>query len=349
MNRSFITCFVFLCLFLFTNGLWAQVSVGEKGTIKGTVYSDYYWMAQHHSANLEGQNGFWFRRIYFTYEQEFNDSFSSRLRFEGASPGDFQSGLSMVPDIKDAYLKWEKSNHQIYAGLSSTPTFGLTEDIWGYRSVEKSPQDLYDFGSSRDLGLSFKGEIGKEGSWNYHFFVGNGNGNKSEINKGKKLMFALSYDITEHIVVEGYVDWNDGAGNPNTQNSYTMQGFSGYQSDTFNMGMLYSYQIRESMLGGADTKLDLVSIFANFSVNNKVKAYLRADHMFDGYPGGSDNSYIPFAENAESTFVVGGADIRLEENIHLMPNVEAIMYGEGSFGITPKTDIIPRLTLSYKF
>jgi hypothetical protein len=131
MNRSFTTCFLFLCLYLLTTGLRAQVSVGEKGTIKGTVYSDFYWMAQHHDTRIKGQNGFWFRRIYFTYEREFSNSFSSRLRFEGASPGDFQSGLSMVPDIKDAYLKWENSGHKIYAGISSTPTFGLTENVWG--------------------------------------------------------------------------------------------------------------------------------------------------------------------------------------------------------------------------
>jgi hypothetical protein len=191
--------------------------------------------------------------------------------------------------------------------------------------------------------------MGKKGNWNYHFFVGNGNGNKSEINKGKKLMFALAYEITEHIIVEGYIDWNDAAGDPNTQNSYTIQGFSGYQTDTFNMGMLYSYQHRESLLAVPDTKLDLISIFANFSFNKGIKGYLRVDHMFDGYAGGSDNSYIPFAENTESTFLVGGTDIQLEDNIHLMPNVEAIVYGKDRLGITPKTDIIPRLTLSYKF
>ncbi|MDZ7680517.1 MAG: hypothetical protein U5J63_02115 [Fodinibius sp.] len=65
-------------------------------------------------------------------------------------------------------------------------------------------------------------------------------------------------------------------------------------------------------------------------------------------PGGSGNSYIPFAEGVESTFMVAGADILLAEQVHLMPNIEAIAYGEDAFGQTPETDIIPRLTLFYK-
>lgn len=347
MNRSIFLCLIFI--YLLSTIAVGQVSTGEKGKIKGTVYSDFYWMARNHDENIEGQNGFWFRRIYFTYEHQFSSSFSSRFRLEAANPGDFQSSTTMVPDVKDAYLKWKNDNHQIFAGISSTPTFSLTEDVWGYRSVEKAPQDLYNFGSSRDLGLSFKGQIDGGGKWNYHFFVGNGNGNKSEFNKGKKLMFSLAYNLTDHLVVQGYVDWNDSAGSPNGQNSYTFQGFAGYQSKKFNLGALYSYQNREPEIGVGDIELDLISLFTNISFNDMVSGYLRADHLFDGYPGGVNNSYVPFAPGVESTFLIGGADILLEENIHLLPNIEAVIYGQGTLGNSPQTDVIPRLTLFYEF
>jgi len=346
MKRIGLLCIVLT--FIFSTQSLAQVSVGDKGSLSGRVFSDYYWMAQHHDKDIEGKNGFWFRRIYFTYEREFSKGFSSRLRLEMNSSGDFQSDPEMVPNVKDAYLKYEKGEHQILAGISSTPTWGLVEDVWGYRPVEKSAQDVYDYGSSRDFGIAFKGKVGKENKVNYHFFVGNGNSNKPEVNKGKKFMLSLGYELTDHFVIEGYADWNDAADDPNSQDYYTTQAFAGYQSENLNFGALYSYQVRDNRVGD-DIKLDLVSVFTNFRFNEKVKGYLRTDHLFDSYIGGANNSYLPFAMGVESTLIVGGVDILLEDHIHLMPNVETIVYGENSIGQTPDTDIIPRLTLFYKF
>jgi hypothetical protein len=343
MKRIIFISTILLC-FLSTP-LFAQVTVGDAGTLSGTVFADYYWVAQNHDTNLENNNGFWFRRIYITYERTFSDAFSSRVRFEAASSGDFQSEPEMVPNIKDAYLKWKNDSHQILAGISSTPTWGLVEDVWGYRSVEKSPLDLHDYGSSRDFGLSFKGQIDNSGKLNYHFFVGNGNSNKAEIDKGKKVMFSLAYNITDHLVIEGYADWNS---HPNRLDSYVGQFFAGYRSDILNIGALGAYR-GEGSFDIEDTPLDLVSLFTNFRISDNVKGYLRADHQFEPYPNGNDNSYIPFAENVESTFMVGGVDILLEDKIHLMPNVEAIVYGERANGQQPTTDIIPRMTLFYEF
>lgn len=345
MKHIALLCLLLLC----STSIRAQVSVGEKGTLKGKVYSDYYWVANHHNPNIEGENGFWFRRIYLTYDYRISESFSGRFRIESDNPGDFNSGPDMVPKVKDAYLRWQNDDHQILAGISSSPTFGLTEDVWGYRAVEKAPQDLYDFGSSRDFGLAFKGQFGAGERWNYHFFLGNGEGNNAEVDKGKKISFALSYELTEHLVVQGYADYNENADNPNARDRYTTQGFAGYRSDSFNFGALYSYQYREGLTGAPALELDLVSAFTNFRFKEKLKGYLRIDHMFDPYPGGSGNDYIPFSENAESTFLLGGLDILLDENIHLMPNIEAVLYGETAAGSRPDTDVIPRMTLYYTF
>ncbi|PAU95601.1 hypothetical protein CK503_00615 [Aliifodinibius salipaludis] len=303
-------------------------------------------MAQHHNEDIEGENGFWFRRIYMTYSRDLNEAFSTRIRLEMNSAGDFQSGTEMIPNVKDAYLKWENENHQILAGISGSPLFGLSEDVWGYRSVEKSPQDLYDFGSSRDFGLAFKGQLGQAGNLTYHLFVGNGNGNKPDVDKGKKVSLALGYYLTEHFVIEGYGDVNSKTNDPN---SYTAQLFSGYQSEKINIGALYSNQYEEGQLGLAARSLDLVSVFANFKISDKTKGFLRADHLFGGYMGGSENSYIPFSEDVESTFMVAGADFFLSDQVHLMPNIETIVYGENNQGISPDTDIIPRLTLFWNF
>lgn len=324
----------------------AQVSEGDKGTLGGTVFADYYWMAQHHNNEIEGRNGFWFRRIYLTYDHKLSGQFSGRLRLETSSAGDFESGPEMIPNVKDAYLKWQNDQHQILAGISSTPTWGLVEDVWGYRSVEKSPLDLHGIGSSRDFGLSFKGDLDKNGKVNYHFFFGNGNGTRPEIDRGKKFMLSLAYNITDHLVIEGYADWNDAS---ETFDSYTAQLFVGYQSDEFNFGALGAYHDSGPFGGVEEVTIDLISVFMNAAFSEKTNIFLRADHHFEPYSGGSENSYIPFAEGVESTFIVGGIDYLIEDQIHLMPNIEAIVYGENAFGITPDTDIIPRLTLFYEF
>lgn len=340
----------FLCLFFLSLTTYAvqgqDISVGDKGEISGLAYMDYYWVAHHHNPNLENKNGLWFRRLYFTYEHTFNETFSSRLRLEMNSAGDFQSSQKMTPIVKDAYLKWQNDSHAITAGISGVPALGLVEDVWGYRSVEKSPLDLYDFTSSRDFGLSVKGKIDNAEKFSYHFFLGNGNSNRPEIDKGKKVMLSLGYNITDQLVIEGYGDYNDAT---NGRDHYTAQIFSGYQSEKFNLGALYAYQHRESLASTSASDLDLVSVFSNYMFSDRIKIYLRADHLFDSFEGGSNNSYIPFAEGVESTFVVGGVDLLLADQVHLMPNVESIFYGETSAGFTPYSDIIPRLTLFYEF
>ena len=266
-----------------------------------------------------------------------------------SSPGDFTTDEKISPEVKDAYLKWSKNDHQILAGISSTPTWGTVEDVWGYRSIEKSPLDLFDFGSSRDFGLSFKGQLGAEQRIGYHFFVGNGNSNGAELNKGKKLMFSLSYKLTDNLIVEGYGDWNETADDPEERDSNTLQGFIGYQTDAVDVGALYAHKRFESSLGMDSEGLDLVSIFASATFSDRLSAFARADHLFGSNPNGPSNDYIPMSDAGEPTFLVGGIDITLHENINLMPNVEAIVYGEDDAGIQPDADIMTRLTLAYNF
>lgn len=344
MKRKALLCLMFI--FGISISGMAQVNVGENGELSGTFFGDYYWFAKNHNSELEGNNGFWIRRIYFTYDHQLTDSFSARVRLDMSSEGDFITNSKLEPTVKDAWLKWSNDDHAITAGITSTPTWGLVEDVWGYRSVEKSPLDLFDFGSSRDLGISFKGNLDSEDRLNYHFMFANGNSNKTELDKGKKFMFSLGYYLTEHVVIEGYADWDDRPGNTDR---YTLQGFAGYRSDTFNFGALYAYQFRKNPEAFQDFKLDLVSVFVNGNVSESVNLFARVDHMFDEHPTGPGNDYLPISDQAEPTFVTAGADLILAENIHLIPNIESVIYGEDTAGNRPDTDFIPRLTLAYSF
>lgn len=341
MKRALLLCAIFVCVM--AQSAVAQVGIGNNGTLKGKVFGDYYWMSQNHREDLEGQNGFWIRRIYLTYEHDLGDSFSSRLRFEMNSPGDFINNAKMTPVVKDAYVKWSNDQHSIYAGIAGTPTWGLVEDVWGYRSLEKSPLDLQDFGSSRDFGLLFKGKFGKFG---YEYMVGNGNSNGAELNKGKKYMLALSYQLTDELIVQGYGDYNV---LENDRYYYTGQVFMGYNSDTFTLGALYAHQYRENTAPSTDVDQDIASIFAHFDILENWRGVLRVDHMFDPNPEGESIDYLPFSNRAESTFLITAVDYSLNENVHIMPNLEYVFYGESVLGGTPDADIMPRITVYYSF
>lgn len=343
-KRAVMLCLAFL--FVMTASSAAQTRVGDDGTFGGLVFGDYYWIAQNNNSDLEGENGFWFRRIYLTYDHQISESFSGRLRLEMNSEGDFMTDSSLSPVVNDAYLQWTNERHTITAGIAPTPTWDLTDEIWGYRSVEKSALDLYDFGSSRDFGISAKGSIDEEERLSYHFMFANGSGDGTELNKGKKLMLSLGYNLTEHWVVQGYVDWDDRSGN---RDAYTAQGVVGYQSEAFNAGALYAYQFRKNTEFSGDMNLDLVSLFANARLTETLKLFARADHLFDKNPGGPENDYLPISDRAESTFLNGGVDIALHEDVHLIPNIEAVIYGEDDTGVRPDTDLIPRFTLFWEF
>lgn len=341
MRRIGLLC---LCLMVSAAAVQAQ-NVGEKGTIHGLAYSDYYWVASNHIESLEGSNGFWFRRIYLGYDYEHSDTFSSRIRFEMNSEGDFVSGGNMMPFVKDAWIKWENDQHEILGGISPTPTFSLVESVWGYRAVEKTPLDLQGMAGSRDLGVAAKGALDTDGRWNYHAMVGNGNSTGPEIDQGKKVMLAVSHQLTDEWVVEVYGDWNNMAGD---QYWNTVQGFAGYESDEVRFGAMYARQHRANTALG-DHTINVASLFATSAFSDRTTGFLRVDHLFDPNPAGEDIAYIPFNDDTESTLLIGGLDLELDDNIHLMPNIETVVYGETPTGETPGTDLIPRLTLFYQF
>ncbi|RMD85865.1 MAG: hypothetical protein D6813_15655 [Calditrichaeota bacterium] len=320
----------------------ALLMAQENGKISGYMFGDYYYVAANHNSELENRNGFWFRRIYFTYDQNLSDAFAIRLRMELASPGNFTSSGKITPFVKDAYLSYKFQQHKIYIGLSPTPTWERIEKIWGYRSVEKTPLDLQKFGSSRDFGVAIRGSLDKEKRVNYHVMLGNGSGTGTETNEGKKVMLSLAVEPVDHVVVEGYVDFEE---RPGKTNRYTFQGFAAYQDKNFRLGVQFAHQTREQGTGLENLDLQIFSAFAAAKVSDRTWAFVRFDRMFDANPNGAKISYIPFDPTSKSTFFLGGLDFRPLEKVHLMPNFEAVFYDENNID----TDVIPRFTFYYKF
>ena len=274
-----------------------------SGKISGQMIGDYYAIVSNHDPSLEKQNGFWFRRIYLTYDKGLTEGFSIRARMEFSSPGDFKTNAKLEPNLKDGYLKWTRGDHRILFGLSPTPTWSRVEGIYGYRSVEKTSLDLQKLGSSRDFGLSLGGALGSGKKLHYHFMVGNGSGTGSETNKDKKIYLSLAVKPVKGLTVEVYGDWEN---RPGDTDRSTVQVLTGYEAEAGRFGLQFGRQTRKGGPGTSNLNLEILSLFGAGIFTEKVWGFVRFDRMFDKNPDGNKISlgiiYESKHHNAYYTF-----------------------------------------------
>jgi hypothetical protein len=67
----------------------------KRLTISGLAFGNFYWFASNHNPEIEGQNGFWMRRIYLTFDYNVAKDLDFRLRFEANS-----AGSPLAPPLK---------------------------------------------------------------------------------------------------------------------------------------------------------------------------------------------------------------------------------------------------------
>ncbi len=309
----------------FVCGLALQANA--QGKISGLAYMDYYNIRDHHTEDVKGMNGFWVRRIYFTYDHKLSSAFNFRFRLEGNSPGDFKSKTKIEPYIKDLYLEYKWNETSFLLGLSPTPTWDQVEKCWGYRSVEKTPVDLQRMGSPRDFGIAVKGHAA-DNIIHYHFMLANGEGTKGEVNKEKKLYAALGFSPVKEIYFEFYGDYSPGEKeNPRIS---TFQVFFACKREKFRAGLQYIYQKRSG--DNQDVNLQIASGFAVFYLTKKVNIFARMDRMFQPNPFGEKISYMPFDPTSPSIAFLSGIDFQAADYIHFIPNMAYVNYDDISPG-----------------
>ena len=340
-----IKTILLLLSMVFLSPVLAQDSEESGGKMSGLAFGDYYYIIQNHDSKIKYQHGYWFRRIYFTYDYTFDDNWSARFRLEMSNKGDFRSNEEMIPIVKDSWLRYKFAKQSIYLGLSGTPTFGLIEDTWGYRSVEKVSVDLYKMGSSKDFGIAGKGSFDREGIFNYHLMFSSGNGNKQEIDKGKSGMLSLSAQLKNGLIIEAYGDYADQEGHTD---AYMLQGFVAYKNEMFRTGLQYSYQWIQQVNAG-DRSLRVLSGFFTINLSKYFSLILRGDKTLDANPKADGIAYIPFDPNSKFTLIIFGIDFHPIKNVKLIPNIEFAKYNENSGGITPNDDLFTRLTFFWSY
>jgi hypothetical protein len=331
--------------------------------IKGYMIGEYYYVLSHNSGNIddggvEGRHGFWFRRIYFTADSQLADNIKVRLRFEMNSPGKlpFDSSATLSAVVKDAYLSYKTGGQEVLFGIVSTPTFGHNiEDIWGYRSLEKTPLDLMKLASSRDFGIGLKGHLDEGKAVNYYFLFGNGASNKGETDQGKRIYGSLAFKPANGLTLEVYGDYEHAA---QEKRYYLYQGFGAYQGDWGRVGLLYARRhFKQKVEDGDDLKnnYDIVSAFGVFKAAKDVDLIARYDRMFgDGFESnfkGTGIDYIPFTNNPGAPFnlIIAGISWNAAKNVWLIPNIKYVFYGDPDEGEKPSEDVYANFTVWFKF
>jgi hypothetical protein len=356
--KSVTTLFLiaFFIVLIPTAGL-AQFKPGS-GEIKGYMVGEYYYNLDHHTGirddgGIKGSHGFWFRRIYFTYDNTLSDSIKMRLRLEMNSTSDLFSADTLIPYVKDAYLSWKfAGSANLTAGIQSPPSFNQVEEFWGYRPLEKTPLDLYRWTSSRDFGVSVKG--GKNTV--YHVMYANGSSNKSEDNNGKKLFGSLGYK-SDGVFVEGMAQYE--RAKSSGDDDLILQAFGGYQGDWGRVGLQYAYRDYKNNSNDEKYKYNVASIFVIFKASEKIELIGRWDNNFgDGYKtsfSGNKVAYIPFANNHEFNWFLAAISWEAHKNVWIIPNIKYTSYStndelEASPAYEkPGNDLYAYLTLYFKF
>lgn len=50
--------------------------------ISGLAFGDFFWIAANHDESLKDDNGFWFRRLYLTFDKAMTERLDMRLRLK---------------------------------------------------------------------------------------------------------------------------------------------------------------------------------------------------------------------------------------------------------------------------
>jgi hypothetical protein len=324
--------------------LVSSVLLKGEGKFSGLMFGDYYYVLAHHDVSIKNNNGFWFRRIYFTYDNTLTDKIAMRFRLETNSPGDFKTSTTLIPFVKDAYLSTKIGKHTLMLGLIGTPLYDALDEFWGYRPMEKTPIDLFRFGNSREFGLGLKGALDAKNKLTYTVVIGNGAGTKSETDRGKAIYGRLNFQPVPSLFFELYADYSD-TGNDSSVN--ILQAFAGVKGGWGRSGL--NFGVRNSRQAGVNSDMKFVSLFGVFKISPKLDVVGRYDRLLDPNANGSKIDYIPMANNAKTNVLLAGLGWSLNDNVKIIPNVKYVFYDKPASGDKPKADFYTYLTLYFKF
>jgi hypothetical protein len=365
--------------------LTAKAEFKPSGKISGYIFGDYAYKLHadalqrgnvQYSRLPENYNSFNIRRIYLGYDFQFSTKISSQLLL--AHESTFEADPAKTDALTDhnraVYIKYANIRFKdiipradIVFGQQATPTFHLSEHLWGYRSIEKTIADMRSISSSNDLGIGIFGKIGKAENIGYDILIGNNNGAKLENNIFKKVYTSLyAYFLDKKLVLQVNYEHDRGALLPGLHKNINLyKAFIGYKTKNTNIGVEAFRQIRtnDAKYIQDNTTADTsyvntapsgVSVFYTQVVEqNKLNVFARIDFYDPDANYSTGKNYINDYSTAKEIFATIGLDFIPYKNIHIMPNIWYNSYqsklSNASGSLKNDYDLVGRLTLYFLF
>ena len=343
-----------LLSFLFSLA-WPQTQPQTGGKLSGLFFIDYFYKsggdtsqaggASQFSAPMQqGMNAFHLRRLYLTYDHVFDESFVGQTILESTDKS-LEPGGRFGLFLKTAFVEWRGALPQtdISFGLIPTPAWvwGISERVWGYRSVEKTIADFRGLGNATDFGMAIRGRVDTHGQYSYMLSVGNGTAQKPESDKNKKFYGEFLAKLTPELMLEAYGDYEFKG---STQETYTGKGVAAYTTPTWAGGAEVVYQTQTNVTPGVTRNPFGISGYGSFVVpwETGQKIFARVD-FYDPDVNNATGGYTEI-------FATLGLDFSLRENIHLIPNVWLNQFSTKSSATAKKdTDVAVRMTVATYF
>ena len=250
--------------------------------------------------------GFELERSYLGYEYKLGNGLSVKSVLDMGKSSDV-SDNNRLAYMKNAMISWKKDNMTINGGLISTTQFNFQEKFWGYRYIMKDFQDMYKFGSSADLGVSF---AYKFADWiSADAIVVNGEGYK-KVQKNDGLNYGVGVTLTpvKGFNVRLYGGINEGA-DDSQKDKINLAAFAGYKGKNFSIGAEYNKM--ENASNKADADQSGYSIFSTVKVNKNTEIYARFDDL-------SSKNDWNISKDEQAAII--GAQFKLGKYVKLAPN-----------------------------
>ena len=393
-GSSFLMANIFAAILLFFSGITVAQEVDTipefkpHGQLWGCVFGDYAYKTNADVLNRGGTNQytgvpvntslFQFRRIYLGYDYEISQRFSVQFILSSendygapfsATAGDLLANNKLAPFVKYANVRWKNIWHgtDLVVGQQNDPAYGKTgrddqtpEEVWSYRSVERTVSDLYGT-PCYDLGASLQGWFDEAGKFGYNIMAGNGTMAKPETDQNKWFygnVYAKFFD--KRLVINLYQDYerlNWGVYTPGAKAGIASPNgawyhdrnmtklFAAWNTKRFTIGFegFHTTLMGDLKVAGKDgntyyrrSDAMAMSVFVRGRILSSPagNALLGFFARFDNFDPGNLNSIVndpntrsytastaPYDPTTKQQFVLLGLDYTPFKNIHFMPNL----------------------------
>lgn len=307
-------------------GLAAGVASAQPTGIRlsGLAFVDYAYIVSDEDPDLEGANSFDYRRLYLTADSDISDDVRVRARLEAQGRATTEAGRPS-PFVKDLWIRWQyaESGHRAILGVQPPPLFDFSEDVWGYRSLDRTLIDRSRIRSSRDFGVRLDGPLGMGGDLRYHAMIGNGRGVRPEADgeqgkqvygqvtyRGGPLRFSLGADYTTEIPNLPDAEPQSGA---------RVSGLVGAVTEQIRVGIEGFYARTEFDTAGLESREGIgVSVFGVVNTSAKMSVIARYDYLDPDVTFGRDEITA-----SDEHYLLGAVAYRPIPDLSIMPNVVA--------------------------